>query len=282
MKILPIFDETARVAAARLLAEGFGKRWNRLEQWYRAFDAPISEECGHGYLLTHDDDFQGVVLMFEHVRIVRETKVPFVNISSWYIREPYRSEAPFMLSAVTRRKNAVYTAFASRESVQAIYRALRFRVIAPDVIIVPPIPLLFQRPRTSISIVLGDVGSAGSPAERIEALKEHMEKGFIVGYLIHAGDQVPFAFFPQQKRALLLPLLVYCPQPQVMADALPAVFRRLVARYGAAGLKVPRRDGYERIQGIARPRALYAKGPVPDSEVDLLCSEFFYLRELFG
>lgn len=281
MDIVPIDDEASRRAAVALLCEGFGYP---AEAWGRSFEAPRSEAFGHGALMREDGAFQGVVLLFEHHRTIAGARVSFVNISSWYVREPYRSLAPFMLAAVTRTSGTVYTGLTPSENVRTVLRALRFRVVGAGVTFVPPLPLGLRPNRSGAAVVLGDVGNLAAGTEVAETLRAHADRGFIIGHVVDSEEPFTFAFYPCRIRGLTVPFLVHCPRPDRFHDVLPAVYRRLAATHGAVGLLVPKRSGYDRYTGLERRDRYWicVKGPVADAEIDHFYSEFYHLRHIRG
>src|SRR5262249_49882100 len=116
MPYVAVTSESERQQLLGLLAEGFpGVQID----WRSAFEAPAGRS-GHGTLLIVDGRAQGAILAFEKQEAIGGCPHRIVNLSSWYIRRPYRSHAPRMLRAVTAEPDASYTICSPSSSVQQI------------------------------------------------------------------------------------------------------------------------------------------------------------------
>jgi len=110
-----------------LLAEGFPRRrpnyWRRGLANMRALP-PVPGYPRHGYLLEEDGAVQGVILLLS-------TKInnaaPRANLSSWYVRDAYRTKAPILYQLATMQDHGLHVNLSPAAHVVPIAKAFGFK-----------------------------------------------------------------------------------------------------------------------------------------------------------
>src|SRR5580700_2405792 len=135
MPFLPIIDEQQRRHTLELLTEGFPRSE---VNWSLAFQAPQGQN-GHGLLLIADGHPQGCILTFEKEETIRGCQRRIVNLSSWYIRERFRTLALRMLRSAMADASAIYTTCSPINSVREISLRIGFRYASHGSIVSVPL-----------------------------------------------------------------------------------------------------------------------------------------------
>lgn len=150
-------------AVLELLCEGFPRRTT--DYWQKALDRLTDRPVvagfpRYGYLLEADGQPQGVLLLLTAVidSAIRS------NLSSWYVRQPYRGLATQLVQLATRTRGATYLDLTPAPKVLPIVKALGFKPYSNGTLLFTPRLLL-----------------AGSPGARIVgACEEDGCDGFIL------------------------------------------------------------------------------------------------------
>ncbi|MHA1564812.1 MAG: GNAT family N-acetyltransferase [Alphaproteobacteria bacterium] len=101
-------------------------RWRRIVE----YDWPGAKPtCG--WLVEDGDDIVGYLGLVYAPRIIDGADHCLVNLTSWYLRRPYRDlkTALAMLRAATADEDATYTVFSSRPAVTRLMRRAGFRCL---------------------------------------------------------------------------------------------------------------------------------------------------------
>ena len=122
---------------ATLLTEGFPRR--RLDYWRRGFRnmhalPPVPGYPRYGYVLEAGGQLQGVILLLTSQQ---GDAAPRSCLSSWYVREPYRTKAPILYKLATMHEAGPHVNLSpSAHVVRMITRAFGFRSYTSGVCLV--------------------------------------------------------------------------------------------------------------------------------------------------
>ena len=135
MNLVPVNDDLRRKQLLELLEEGFVSRGI---DWRSAFAAPAGR-WGHGVLLMVAGAPEGGILAFEKTETIRGIPRRVVNLSSWYIRPPFRNLAVRMMREVTADADTIYTGVSPIPSVQTICLRVGYRYVSRGSIVSGPL-----------------------------------------------------------------------------------------------------------------------------------------------
>jgi len=272
---------TERAEAIYLLDEGFpGKFW-----WKDVIDNfRLSEITQGGVLLNIDGVSQGVMLLFEHERIVNGKKMKFVNISSWYIRPKYRNFTMPMLEKVIEGEDKVFTIFTPSQSVQRRCLAAGFRLFSNGAILSLP---FLNNHETNRRVLIRSI-KADEPFEAIthsftkQAIIQHCRLPFIALEVSDIGSdnvaKIIFRLF--LRKHIKFFRMVFNDNPEFVVASLSSIKKFLLLRYFCAGIYLPNFHPYNVLinyfPDIQSP-SIVVKGLIPDTDIDLLYSEYLYL-----
>ena len=279
--ILPIRNLTERAEAISLLDEGFpGKFW-----WKDVVDNfKLIESTQEGVLLKIDGVSQGVMLLFEHERLVHGRKMKFVNISSWYVRLNYRNFTMAMLEKVIEGDDKVFTIFTPSKSVQRRCLAAGFRLFSNGAIL--SLPLLNNHEttrRVSIRLIKADEPfDAITHSFTSQAILQHCTLPFIALEVSDIGSdkvaKIVFRLF--LRKQIKFCRMVFNDNPEFVVASLSSIKKFLLLRYFCAGIYLPNFHPYNVLinyfPNIQSP-SIVVKGLIPDTDIDLLYSEYLYL-----
>ena len=100
----------------------------RREDWYRLFQDHWSiDEFSPGIVLELEDEIVGYIGTIYSRQIVNGTPRLFCNLTTWIVREEFRSHSIMMIFALVRRKDVVLTSFSSNNVTREVYKKLGFR-----------------------------------------------------------------------------------------------------------------------------------------------------------
>lgn len=276
----PILDAQRRVQMLELLAEGFSGIGI---EWSSAFAAP-SGKTGHGVLLLVDGRPEGGILMFERSRRINGVMRRVINLSSWYIRPPYRTLALRMMDEITTDATAIYTIGSPIASVQKICLRVGFRYVSHGSI--ASVPLLNGGGVGGDTAVAPYRPGGLRDIDLDTALRDHGDERHVALLLRRPAGVVPVLWRRGLKvRGAPAARLLYAADHRAVRAALGAVHWHLLGRHGIVGLYLPRIAPYAGLRSLRRRLrgpSLVVKGDIGDEDVDLLYSELLYLRPRLG
>jgi|GEM_PF-2642889 len=276
MRFERIIDQQQREQMLELLAEGFP---HSDIDWPAAFDAPAGD-TGHGLLLMADGGAQGGILSFEKQEVTGGRQRRIVNLSSWYIRPPYRRFAVRMLREVAADPDTVYMACSPIRSAQKICLRTGFRYLSHGSI--ASVPLLNGTISRGVRSIEPFVRGALSNPDHDRWMADHGEERHI-GVLIRTDEgTVPVLWLRHLKLyGLSAARLLFATDYGALGAALPAIHWYMLSRHGISGLYLPRIGPLARLQSVRRYHSgpsLMVKGEVDPEGIDLLYSELLYLH----
>ena len=137
-------------AIHELLCEGFPRRTP--EYWRSAIqclsERALVPECHrYGYLLEADRQPQGVLLV---LNAIVDSSIRS-NLSSWYVRQPFRFLATRMVQVATRPNGGVYLDLSPAAKVLPIVKALGFKPYSDGTLFFTPRLLLSSAPGARVT-----------------------------------------------------------------------------------------------------------------------------------
>lgn len=261
-----------------LLVEGFP---NAAIDWPSALAAP-SGGAGHGLLLIADGEPQGGMLSFEKMETIGGRRRRVVNFSSWYIRPRYRQFAIRMMREASDDPDTIYMVGSPIRSVQKICLRNGFRYLSHGSI--ASAPLINGAIARNVTGIAPFAPGALSDPDHDRWMTDHSDERHI-GLLVRIGAQMlPVLWLRGQKlRGLRAARLLFTTDYAALRKALPAIHWYMLRRHGIAGLYVPRIGPLASLRSARRRYggpSLMVKGQVDAEDVNLLYSEFLYLRGL--
>lgn len=275
MQFERIIGPEQRQQMLALLAEGFP---HANIDWPLVFTAP-SGDTGHGLLIT-DGRAQGGMLSFEKMEAISGRRRRIVNLSSWYIRPPYRRFALRMGRQATADPDAVYVTCSPIRSVQTICLRIGFRYLSHGSIASTPL-INGAISRGVNGIELFAPGALSDP-NHDRWMADHSDERH-VGLVVRIGaNAVPVLWLKGLKlRSLRAVRLLFTSDYAALRAALPAIHWYMLRNYGIAGLYLPRIGPLAQLRSVRRQYSgpsLMVKGEIDPEEVNLLYSELLYLH----
>ncbi len=276
MPFIPIVDAEQRSRMLALLAEGFP---HSDIDWALAFAAP-SSDGGHGLLLIADGDTQGGILSFEKTETIGGRRRRAINLSSWYIRPPYRKFAVRMMREATADPDILYMACSPIRSVQKICIRTGFRYLSHGSI--ASVPLLNGIISQGVSAIEPFAPRTLSNPDHDRWMTDHSDERHI-GLLVRMGaSTLPLLWLRGLKlRGLRAARLLFTTDYAALRTALPAIHWYMLRHHGIGGLYLPRIGPLAPLRSVRRRHSgpsLMVKGEVDPEDINLLYSEFLYLR----
>jgi hypothetical protein len=276
MHLVPVLDEPQREQLLGLLEEGFA---SHAIDWRSAFAAPQGRS-GHGMLLMIEGRPEGGILVFEKTETLRGRPRRIVNLSSWYIRPPFRRLAVRMMRALTSDAEALYTIFTPIPSVQKICERVGFRYVSRGSIV--SAPLINGAGLGSGFAIAPLVPSALSNPDHARWLSDHGDPRHI-GVTIRRGSEVSAVLWQRGLKLRGLPAarLIFAADHDMLLAALGAMHWHMLRHHGIVGLYLPRAEPYARLRSMRRAGrgpSVIVKGDADDAEINLLYSEQLFLR----
>lgn len=275
-------DDGTTEAAVAMLARGFPARpaahWRDGLARMRASGENARLGVPLGRLLRVDGTDVGVLLTPAGEQVDPDGGVRrVVNLSSWYLEPDHRWRAPIMLKGAMADPTATYTDLTPTKPVQAIIRALGFRVFNEGVVVAATSVAALVPGRSTV-VDLAEV-PAGALPDRLRAnLEAHRRLGCLALAAVDGHRYVPLLVRPIRLKRLPGAQLIYCGDHAVLPGALPLLARRLLARGRLVLLLDLAGDGAKIPGGVTfRGRSFrFVKGPAPAGVTDLTWSEFAY------
>jgi len=244
---------------ARLLCDGFSR--STVRDWLTIFDRlterePPAKLPKYGYLMEEEGAPVGVVLVISSTTRSGDTSLTRCNLSSWYVRPPYRSYAPLLIARALRHKEAVYINVSPAPHTLPIISVQGFsRYSNGQFFALTRLLRLRSDPRAKV-IPVGSADFHTDSFER-ELLLRHAEYGCLSFWCNSENGAYPFVFrFRTIKRFIHCAQLIYCRDREDVVR-----FARPIGEYLAShGKQIMMIDANGRIPGLA---GIYVSGLLP-------------------
>jgi len=201
-------------AVADLLTEGFPDRLRKY--WTNVFDRlrlrPAPEGFAKfGYLLESEGAVVGVLLLIFTGGGEAGTP-PRFNLSSWYVREPFRAHATMLVTMTMKRKDAIYLNSSPLAATLPILDALGFRLLSSGQFLSAPILSRRGRAARVVSVAPDTVLAAYPDQAELALLREHAAQDCLSLVCSDAQGSAPLVFM--RRRIAYAPIgvlqLAYC------------------------------------------------------------------------
>ncbi len=253
--------------------------------WAAIFDRLANLQGKHltgpiGYILRKDDADVGIILTLRSPRSnAHEHAGNVVNLSGWYIDEPYRWYAPMMLKKILREKDTVFTDLTASVEVSKMLPALKFKEWA-DGVLTTTLPQSLAQYRRGVAIVAYDKIEPGKiDAAQLALLQDHAQMGCISCVMTIDGTHHPLIFITRYRRNIPHAYLIYAGNREVVLSALGNITFHLL-RHGKFLLaldcnedEAPRAGSFRRTTWHK-----YFSGTEKHRGIDYAYSEFVYLN----
>jgi hypothetical protein len=196
-------EDQDRDPVVRLLTGGFTRRTE--DYWRAAFDklkrqiAPPNQPQ-FGYLLEEASEIIGVILIIWAPAGMGADGGLRANLSSWFVKEQFRSFAAMLLARACRGANVTYLNVSAAEHTVAICEAMGFRKYTNGQSLSVP---MFAK-----QLKVGDLyrfGAGHGPLQSMDThiMTVHIEMG-CVGYVGEwNGQRIPFLFVKRMIKGLI-------------------------------------------------------------------------------
>lgn len=245
---------------AHLLCDGFSR--STVRDWLTVFDRltqrePPARLPKYGYLMEEEGAPVGVVLVISSTTRSGDASLTRCNLSSWYVRPPYRSYAPLLIARALRHKEAVYINVSPAPHTLPIISVQGFsRYSNGQFFALTRLLRLRSDPRAKVIPVGSAVDFHTDSFER-ELLLRHAEYGCLSFWCNSENGAYPFVFrFRTIKRFIHCAQLIYCRDREDVVR-----FARPIGEYLAShGKQIMMIDANGRIPGLA---GIYVSGLLP-------------------
>src|ERR1041385_5631266 len=123
------------------LFEAFGDTQIPKESWQKIFAPPWkSPEDFCGYLLLENNDVRGYLGLIFSERLIDCKPEKFCNMTSWVVRQEFRSHSMLLLLESLKLKNYTLTNFKASPTVATLLNKLGFTSFPLDQIVLLPFP----------------------------------------------------------------------------------------------------------------------------------------------
>ncbi|CAN1559715.1 hypothetical protein MCEMSEM23_02598 [Rhabdaerophilaceae bacterium] len=265
--------------AVDLLAEGFPERgrafWSEGLTLIAGWPGNIVANFPAGFLWLSKGVPVGVLLTPASSRPGLGDRV-LVNLSSWYLRPDFRALAPMMLRAVCRDQRAMFTDLTPTQDVRAMLPAFGFHQINSGISL-QPTPLLALRPSARVKLRSWRYEDPiDSAAPDPDIIRFHQDRGCIALVIDEGSSGCLVMFKPFVFRGLASAKAVYVGSHAAMANAMPAIARRLLKR-GVLLVQTDPRPGMPPPFWFRSRGLWFAKGGMFDDRTDHVGSELCLL-----
>jgi hypothetical protein len=263
-----------------LLAEGFPTR-SRI-YWQRAFQKLVhqvvpTDHAQIGFLMQEATEIVGILLIIWTPPEVLGSGQMRANLSSWYVKPPFRSFAAMLLAKASRHAGVTYLNVSAAANTIQICEALGFKKYTEGQSV--SVPLLSHDQTRNRVFRFGTTNDVLPPVVR-QLMANHVEMGCLalVGE-IH-GSQVPFLFVKRKIRGWIPAWqLIYC---RHLADfeACSRGIGRVILGHGSLFVICDAERAFNDMPSVYYPGKTpkYYKGPDVPSACDLSFTEI----PLFG
>ncbi len=264
--------------AADLLREGFPGHapdfWPQALARLQRYGGNAEAGYPLGYFMLDKDQPVGVALTPASLRHRADGSIGrVVNISSWYVRQPYRWRAGFMLRGILADRSATYTDLTATPELQKTLATLGLQPINRG-IAVHALPLLCLHPGQGVQLHELRPNQAwpqrGPPRALVEA---HRELACLPVVLEQGATQQLVIFKHSRLRGLPAAQLVYAERRSQLLGDRGALARFLLAR-GFVFFVCETQHAASTATAWFRPREIwFASGNNFDDATDVFASE---------
>ena len=262
-------------AVSELLSEGF--KVHPPEYWIRglrrhARRPPPAGYPTYGYCLENDGEIVGAILLLFSQLVFPTGPVTRCNISSWYVKDEFRTHASLLVTSTTKEKNVTYFnitpaphtwSTVEAQGFNAYCRGQKYGLIS------------FKRKISGASIEPFTDGATGLAPFESDILKQHAGFGCLAVVLKDAGNSYPFVFQKHFVKGIFpVHRLIYCRHIDEFVKY-SGNLGRLLLQNGSLLTRFDSNDGTPAILGwyMESPGRKYAKGPNAPGLGDLAYSE---------
>lgn len=229
-------DDARLGTAIDLLVEGFPSRTRAYWEQGLACMRACAEGTGrppYGILLNVDGTDVGVMLVIVSPHVGEHGTVVFANLSSWFVRKPFRAHSKRMFAHAVSAAGVTFTDLSAAPNVfrtldnNGFVRWETGQVVAPCL---PRLPFVGTARVCAVAEVDGDAWTQ-------RMLQDHAAYGCEVFAVRRGGRARPYVFARRGTRVgLKLAQIVYCPSVQDLAQDWGALGVQLLLRGYVAGL----------------------------------------------
>ena len=220
----------------------------------------------YGYLLEHQSEPVGCLLMIYSSKIIDGESVTCCNVSSWYVDPAFRNYAALFASITQKRKDVTYFNVTPAVATWPILEAQGFVAYCHGLYFCLPALSRGGRGVTVEAVTRDTATIAGLPEADLAMLRRHAEYDCLSLVCRTAEEALPFIFFFLRKRRGIIPLpamqLGYCRSIADYVKCAGAIGRYLLRR-GKPIVVVDANGAAASLPGVyseARGRK-YFKGP---------------------
>lgn len=257
------------------------------ERWRPLFQAHWGNEGRNlGRVLVEGDRVVGYLGAVEAHRPLAGRERATLNLTTWYVEEPYRSEGLKLLLPLLKLGDHVVTDFTPSATVAAVLGRLGFVPLDAYCLVVPPVP----RPFAGLEVELLDGSEEAASALEGDSRRvylDHRPYRTAVHVLVRSrGGETSYALMTRRRRRRLpFHQTHYLDHPELFRTAAGAVATRLAFEGGVGVVVEPR------LLGKLRPTFGYRQ-PLPRAamvrpvdgfdprDTDASYSEYFLLPSL--
>jgi hypothetical protein len=269
-------------AVADLLTRGFVGRSR--DYWMSGLRRQAARDIPNGYprfgyMLAHDGQPVGVLLLLYTARSGGGATAIQCNLSSWYVEPAFRNYAPLLTRIAQRHNEVTYLNISPATWTWPIIEAQGFASYCNGLFFSFPLLSRASKGMTVEAVKPATKAIAGLSETEVELLTRHARYGCLSLVCRTAdGQPVPFILLPVRiRRGWIAPpamQLIYCRDVADYVTCAGAIGRALIAR-GKISVLLDANGPVRGLAGIfskARGRK-YFKGPNPPRLADLTDTE---------
>jgi hypothetical protein len=220
-------------AVADLLAGGFKTKprafWSHVFARLNEHSTPLGFPK-YGYLLENGGSAVGAIIqIFTAIPGSDGTRIR-CNVSSWFVKDPFRSYASLLVSKALSHRNVTYVNVTPASHTLSIIEAQGYSQYSRGLFVAIPV-LRFPARGTRVTAVKFD-GSRPEPIDSFEhrLLVDHAKYGCLSLWCRTAESAYPFVFRPRVHKGIPCVQLVYCRSLDQFVQFAGSLGRFLIAR----------------------------------------------------
>jgi hypothetical protein len=185
-----------------------------------------------GYMLAVADRPVGVHLLISSSSPYESGSDVRCNVSSWYVKDEFRSHGSLLLLKATRKPGAIYTNISPRPETIPIIEAQGFRKFGQGVFAALPFLAKARATPTRIVVRRADWEAVGVPAADQRLLADHQPFGCLSLWCETPAGAQPLIFRRRSIKPGGIPCaqLIYCRSLEHLEEVAAPVGRFLAAR----------------------------------------------------
>ena len=270
-----ILSEKTKQEAFSLIKEGFGeesgKRFNNF-----LLSMKNQPDKRLGLLFRYDGIAVGIILLFEKDRIFKGKNYKFINFSSWYFKEQYRTFAPLLIKKIILKspENSILTNFTPNSSVIQIFNKFGFNHF--DVRFSPININIFKYTlSTKIRIINGN--NPKSFPKNIQEIFNNLSSKNIYKFTVYNKSRSEECFFCLcffRKKGLKFARILFVSDSTIFVENLSKIKLYLLINHRCYGLLFPNFGAFKLISFSFKTKGKYLfKSSQKIDSIDLLFSE---------